>query len=280
MSFAVGPAKENALTALFPTQKVVIGTVHLRPLPGSPAYRGESLSEVSVAALTDAAAYVENGVDALIVENSGDVPFLKPDEIGTETIAFMTSLTGAVVKATGAPVGVNCLGNAAAAAIAIASAAEARFVRANQWVNAYVANEGFVEGAAAKALRFRTAIGAYELKVFADVHVKHGSHAIVADRTVQDQARDAEFFDADVLIASGTRTGDATSPAEVHAIREGSALPVIVGSGLSHDNIDELFQVADGAIVGSSLKRDGGWWNPVDPKRVRALMERVHELRR
>lgn len=279
VSIAIRPPKENALHELFGHAKVLIGTIHLAPLPASPAYRGAPLSEILTAALRDAVAYVEGGIDGLVVENSGDVPFLKPDEIGIETIAFMTRLTSAVLEETNVPVGVNCLGNAVTAAIAIAGAAGASFVRANQWVNAYVANEGFVEGGAARALRFRTAISAHEVKVLADVHVKHGSHAIVADRSVEDQARDAEFFDADVLIATGARTGDATSPAEVLAIRGGSGLPVIVGSGLSAENVDELFVAADGAIVGSSLKRDGAWWNPVEGPRVRELADRVAEIR-
>ena len=53
------------------------------------------------------------------------------------------------------PIGVNVLANAALHALAVASAAGARFVRVNQWANAYVANEGLIEGAAARAMRYR-----------------------------------------------------------------------------------------------------------------------------
>lgn len=279
MTVQVQARKLNALHELFGRDKVAIGTIHLRPLPGSPAYRGESLDSILEAALTDAEAYTAGGIDGLIVENSGDVPFSKPDDIGPETIAYMTSLTGAVVRAAHIPVGVNCLANAVIPAIAAASAAGARFVRSNQWVNAYIANEGYVEGASSRALRFRTSISAHHIRVFADVHVKHGSHSIVADRLVSEQARDAEFFDADVLIATGLRTGHATSIAEVDDVRAGSQLPVIVGSGLDVGNIDALFGAADGAIVGSSLKRDGAWWNPVERARVEALMERARRIR-
>jgi membrane complex biogenesis BtpA family protein len=279
MRIQVQAAKDDALLAVFGRQKVIIGTVHLQPLPGSPAYRGQAFSSIMQAALEDASAYRSGGADGIIVENSGDVPFAKPDDIGPETVAYMTAVTAAICEATGIPVGVNCLANAVVPAIAVASAAGARFVRSNQWVNAYVANEGFVEGAAARATRFRTAIGAHEVRVFADVHVKHGSHSIVADRPVPEQARDAEFFDADVLIATGTRTGHATSPAEVQALRAGSSLPVMIGSGLDVENIAQLFAVADGAIVGSSLKRDGAWWNPVERERVEALVRIADRIR-
>ena len=149
--------------------------------------------------------------------------------------------------------------------MAIAKAVGAGWVRANQWVNAYVANEGFLNGPAPEAMRYRSNIRAGDVAIFADVHVKFGAHAITADRSIAEQATDAEWFDADVLIASGTRTGSPTEPREVAEVRAGTNLPVIVGSGLTADLVPSLFPTADGAIVGQWLKRDGRWWNPVDP---------------
>ena len=111
------------------------------------------------------------------------------------------------------------------------------------------------------------------------MHVKHGSHAIVSDRSLAEQTRDALFFDADVLIATGQRTGDATDIEEVRGIRSASSLPVIVGSGLTAENAAELLKIADGAIVGSWAKRDGVWWNSVDSERVRRLMSVVRGIR-
>lgn len=275
----VAAAKDDSLRHLFPVDKPVIGTIHLAPLPGSPQYTGDQFSEILMRALSDAKGYVDGGVDGLIVENSGDLPFLKPQDIGPETVAFMTEVTSAVVRSCAVAVGVNCLANAVVPAISVAAASSAAFVRANQWVNAYVANEGYVEGAAASATRFRRSVSATHVRVLADVHVKHGSHAIVADRSVEEQARDAEFFDADVLVATGSRTGEATSTDEVKRVGALTSLPVIVGSGLTASNVTALFSVADGAIVGSSLKVDGSWWNLVDQRRVEDLMQRVSKLR-
>jgi predicted TIM-barrel enzyme len=111
------------------------------------------------------------------------------------------------------------------------------------------------------------------------VHVKFGAHAITADRTISEQATDAEWFDADVLIATGARTGSPTQVDEVEQVRQGTNLPVIIGSGLAADQVAELFAVADGAIVGQWLKKEGLWWRPVDPQRVEQLMNAVRLAR-
>jgi uncharacterized protein len=190
----------------------------------------------------------------------------------------MAAVAKAVVDAVGVPVGVSLLANGAIGALAIAKASGARFIRVNQWVNAYISNEGLIQGESARALRFRKQIDAMDVAIFADVHVKHGAHAIVGDRPIAEQARDVEFYDADVAIATGNRTGDAVPEAEIAAIREGTRLPIIAGSGLTAENARHLLSLLDGAIVGSSLKRDGVWWNPVETARVRALVEEKRKL--
>ena len=107
------------------------------------------------------------------------------------------------------------------------------------------------------------------------MHVKHGAHAIVADRTLAEQTEDAEFFDADVLIATGSRTGDAASADEVAVIRENTVLPVIIGSGITAQNVRALLAECDGAIVASSVKDNGRWWGRVAGEKVRAVARAV-----
>lgn len=273
-------ATENVLTALFRVDKALIGTIHLEPLPGAPRYDGAATGDIVRLAVEDAQRYVDGGIDGLIVENEGDIPFLKPDQVGHETVAAMAVVTAAVVQAVQVPVGVLCLANATPQSIAIAKAGGASFVRANQWANAYIANEGFIEGSAAVSLRYRAAIGAKDVRVFADVHVKHGSHAIVADRSIAELTHDTEAFDADVLIATGQRTGDPTTVEEVEQIAGVASRPVLVGSGLDADNAESLMTVADGAIVGSAMKEEGVWWNPVSIARTRAIVDAVRRVRR
>lgn len=274
----VAPAND-ALARLFPVRKPLIGTVHLDPLPGAPRYEGQPMSSIISRAVSDALRYVEGGIDGVIVENEGDIPFLKPDLVGPETVAAMSVVTHEVVRAVGIPVGVLCLANANLQSLAVAKATGAQFIRANQWVNAYVANEGYVEGNAAVALRYRAAIHARDVVVFADVHVKHGSHAIVADRDVKQLTYDTEAFDADVLIVTGQRTGDPTPVTEVQDVASVASRPILVGSGLNEGNAVDLLSVADGAIVGSAMKENGVWWERVSVDRTRAIVAAVRPLR-
>ena len=269
----------GVLERLFGVRKPIIGMIHVQPLPGSPRGRGCDLQAVYQHAVDEAKRLEDGGVDGLLLENAGDIPFLKPSDIGFETVAAMTVIGDRIRQATRLPFGFNIVANAAKASIACARMSGGSFVRVNQWANAYVANEGLVEGAAAHALRYRALVDGEDIAVLADVHVKHGSHAIVADREVAEQARDVEFFDADILIATGTRTGHATERGEVDAIRAGSDLPILVGSGLRPENAAELMKSADGAIVGVSLKDNGRMSGSVEVPKVRALMEVIRSVR-
>jgi len=273
------PSKPDALKTLFGRPKPLIGTVHCEAFPGTPRYKSYPISHIIERALQDATTYVQGGMDGLIIENHGDLPFLRPEDIGPEIVATMAVVTQEVAKAVDVPFGINLLANGACSALAVAKATGARFIRVNQWVNAYVANEGFVQGESARALRYRKSIGAEDVFIFSDVHVKHGAHAMVADRPLPELARDVEFFDADVAIATGNRTGDAVPDDEIGGIREGTSLPIIVGSGLTLDNAAHILSLADGAIIGSSLKEGGVWWNPVDLERVTRLVAVAQRLR-
>ncbi len=260
----------HALEAVFGRRGgVLIGVVHLLPLPGAPDYPGGGVEAIYERALADARAYAGAGFHGLIVENHGDIPFAKPEQLGPETAAHMAVAADRVRRETGLPIGINVLANAALHALAVASASGARFVRVNQWANAYVANEGLIEGAAAPALRYRALLRAEGIRVFADAHVKHGAHAIVQDRPLAELVRDVEFFSADAVIATGQRTGHAADLDYIRAIRAATGLPALVGSGVSEGNLRDILSVVDGVIVASALKVGGVWWNPVDPERAR-----------
>ncbi|MBA3516564.1 MAG: BtpA/SgcQ family protein [Rhizobiales bacterium] len=271
--------ENGILQRLFGAEKPLIGDIHCAPMPGTPRYRDEAMDAIVRRAVQDAQAYAQGGMDGLIIENHGDIPFLQPDEIGPEIIAGMAVLVKAVSEAVQLPFGVNLLANSAIGGLAIAKATGARFIRVNQWVNAYVSNEGIMQGESGRALRYRKQIGAESVAIFADVHVKHGAHAIVGDRAVSEQARDVEFYDADVAIATGNRTGDSVPAEEIKAIRSGTKLPIIAGSGVTRENARVILGALDGAVVGSSLKRGGVWWNEVELARVQGLVDEVRALR-
>ncbi|WP_138472656.1 BtpA/SgcQ family protein [Poseidonocella sp. HB161398] len=267
----------GAIRDIFGRGKVLIGMIHCPPFPGAPRYRGETLDAIYDACLRDAERLVEGGLHGLIVENHGDIPFSKPADIGPETPAFLSVVTDRIKRAFGVPMGVNVLANAPLPALATAVAGGAEFIRVNQWANAYVANEGFMEGRAAEALRYRSLLRAERVKIFTDAHVKHGSHAIVADRSIPELARDLAFFDSDGIIATGQRTGNSATIGEIEEIGGATHLPLLVGSGVTEGNIAEILKRTNGVIVASSLKEGGVWWNPVDPARVTSFVAAAQE---
>ena len=151
---------------------LLVGVVHLLPLPGTPRFTG-SFATVRERALRDAEAYVRGGAHALLIENFGDVPFHK-ERVEPHVIAAMALIVEDIRRATGLPIGVNVLRNDALAALGIAAATGARFVRVNVHVGAMLTDQGIIEGKADETLRYRTLLGA-SVQIWADVHVKHGT---------------------------------------------------------------------------------------------------------
>ena len=267
---------------IFKESKPIIPTLHLLSLPGSPYYDGMPLDDIVEYTMQEVEDLIACGVDGFIVENHGDIPFIKPERFPYETVAAMSVVGAEVRKAAkkyGLALGVNCLANAAIPALSVAKAISADFIRVNQFVNAYVANEGFVEGLAGDILRYRKHIDAQNIAIFADVHVKHGSHAIVADRTILEQAKDVLFFSGDVLICTGQRTGDAPTDEELRTMKFTPEVPVIVGSGMTPDNLNRILSIADGGIVASYFKKNGVWYNKVEKDRAMCFMDKVREFR-
>ncbi|MFD2175898.1 BtpA/SgcQ family protein [Rhodobacter lacus] len=267
----------GAISEIFGRDKALIGMIHCPAFPGAPRYRGETVDAIYDACMRDAERLIEGGLHGLIVENHGDVPFSKPEDIGPETPAMMAVVTDRLRTAFGVPLGINVLANAPLPALATAVAGGAQFIRVNQWANAYVANEGFMEGRAAEAMRYRALLRAERVKIFTDSHVKHGAHAIVADRTIGELTRDLAFFDADAIIATGQRTGNSATVEEIEEIGAATHLPLLVGSGVTEENIGMILDRTNGVIVASSLKEGGVWWNPVDPARVKSFVAAAKE---
>src|SRR5205085_1073943 len=129
----VSPLRPSSLERLFRVSKPLIGDIHLAPLPGTPRYRPKDMEAVAAGAIADAKAYEKGGMDGVIVENHGDIPFLKPEDIGPEIIAAMAVIAKAVRDAVSIPCGINLLANAVIGALAVAKASGAKFIRVNQW---------------------------------------------------------------------------------------------------------------------------------------------------
>jgi len=250
--------------------KTLIGVVHLPPLPGSPKWKGD-LEAVLSSALADARAYARGGADAIFIENFGDVPFTK-GPVGPETVAAMSAAGRVIREKIPIPIGFNVLRNDARAALALCACCGGAFVRVNVHTGAMLTDQGIIEGNAYETVRYRRQI-CPETLIFADVHVKHATP--LGNWRIGDSARDAcERGAADALIVSGTGTGIAADLADVQAVRKACPTArILMGSGVTMDNAPGYLPWADGMIVGSSLKRNGGLHNPVDPARVAALVK-------
>lgn len=252
----------------------VIGMVHLRPLPGAPRYRGDWPAVVD-AMTRDATALVDGGAHGLLLENFGDAPF-HPGAVPAHVVASITALGAALRRAhPDVPLGINVLRNDGCAALAVAAALGAQFVRVNVLCGARLTDQGLVSGIAHDLLRLRRTLGADAVGIWADVDVKHS--APLAPITPQREAADLVHRGlADALIVSGAATG---RPVDVAAIERVAAaapdVPILAGSGVDPANAADLAARTDGLIVGTSLKRDGRVEAPVDLDRVRDLVGRV-----
>lgn len=254
----------------FGTRQPVIGMVHVRALPGTPAYGG-ALQPVIDAALRDADALKRAGVDALLIENMHDLPYLRR-QVGPEITAAMTVVGYLVKHAFQVPTGMQILAGANEAALAAALAGGLDFIRAEGFVFGHLADEGWIDADAGPLLRYRRHIGAENVLVLTDIKKKHSAHAATADVGLAETAHAAEFFQSDGLVVTGTATGKAAALADLQELRGATRLPVLVGSGITAENAPQFAPLCDGFIVGSSLKINGDWLEPVDPERARHLV--------
>ena len=268
--------RHGVVPSMFGAPRALIGCVHLDALPGTPR-GGRSVALIAESALRDARAYQAAGFNGVMIENMHDRPYLRR-QVGPEVVAAMTAVLAQLVGEVKLPLGVQVLAGANREALAVAHAAGAAFVRCEGFVFAHVAAAGLMESDAGALLRYRRAIGAEGVRVFADVKKKHSAHAITADVDLGDTVHAAEFFLADGVIVTGSATGRPADPADVRAASAAGGIPTLVGSGITAENV-AAFAAADGFIVGSWVKEDGDWSRAVDPRRAEALVRAVAALR-
>ena len=260
---------------LFGPRKPLIGVLHLLPLPGAPLYDG-AMQKVYDQALAELEVFKRHSLDSVIVENFRDMPYF-PGRVPSETVAAMAAVSREVVRAAEMPVGVNVLRSDGEAAIAVAVASGAHYVRVNVHMGTVVADQGVIQGSSQYSVRLRSALRSSVL-IFADVGVKHA--APLAGRSLDIETRDlAERGLADAVIVTGDRTGVETSVGDIETVRAATSLPLLIGSGATPDNIDRMLPKVNGLIVGSYFKKDGAGHNSVEPARVERFSRRFAQLR-
>jgi uncharacterized protein len=269
-------SQRSVLTALFGRTRPVIAMMHLPPLPGRPLYDSRSgMASVVDSLRHDLDILQEGGVDGVLFCNEGDRPY--PLHTDRAQVAAMAAAIGEIRPLIRVPFGVDLLWDPFAA-IAVAQAVQARFVR-EVFTGVYDSDMGLWQPDAAAALDYRHAIGADDIRLFFNIEPEFARP--VAPRPIGDLARSVVVSSlADAILISGAMAGDS---ADLTHIAEAKAAvpqtPVLANTGVKIETVRETLAVADGVIVGSGLKVDGYTWNPVDPDRVRRFMEAVRAMR-
>nr|WP_038026406.1 BtpA/SgcQ family protein [Synechococcus sp. PCC 7336] len=258
---------------IFHTQNPIIGVVHLLPLPTSPRWGG-NLEAAIARAEQEATALAAGGVDGIIVENLNDMPYTK-GQADPAVVSAMTAIVQRIKQMVQLPLGLNVLRNDGRSALAIAACTGAQFIRVNVLTGVMVTDQGTIEGDAYNLLRYRRQLGA-DIQIYADVLVKH-ARPLAATNPISVVKDTVERGLADGIILSGWATGHPPSIDELEMARATAPdTPLLIGSGANLDNISSLLQVADGAIVATSLKRHGKLSEGIDPIRVSRFVEAAH----
>ena len=241
------------------------------PLPGAPLYQGDD-QKVIDQALADLEVYKSAGVDSIILENDHDLPYIQPplDEKG---IALMTEIARAARERFEGPIGIQMLEAANITSLEIAAEADLDYIRVEAFVFAHVGGSGIINGSAGKILRRRKELDAEHIKVFADVKKKHGSHSLTIDLDIKDEIMQAEFFLVDGVIVTSQFTGLNPDKNDLVKAKSATKLPVLIGSGMTAENIQEYLPLADGFIVGSYFRKDGKFLETLEPERLNKFMK-------
>lgn len=263
---------------IFKRSKVVIGMIHIEALPGTPKSKN-SIASIIDKAKREAETYKKAGVDAIAIENMHDTPYLNKN-VGPEITAVMTRV-GAEIKrvVNNMPVGIQILAAANKEALAVAQAAELDFIRAEGFVFGHIGDEGYIESCAGELLRYQKQIGAENILIFTDIKKKHSSHSITSDVSIEETAHAAEFFMSDGVIVTGVATGTEANPEEIIAVKKSVKIPVIVGSGVTYENLESYLKISDALIVGSYFKKRGYWENELDFAKTKKFMDKAKKIR-
>ena len=247
------------------------------PLPGAPRYGGDD-EQIVAQALSDLAHYQAAGVDAIVLENSHDLPYIKPP-LPARAVEVMKQVAIEVRRQFAGPIGIQVLEAANETALEVAHEADLDFLRVEGYVFAHVGGAGLIEGCAGRILRRRKELGCEHIKVFGDVKKKHCSHALTGDLDILDEVKQAEFFLVDGVIVTGARTTEPPAVTELRRVKKHAHVPVLIGSGMTPENIKTYYPLADGFIVGSTFREGGQFLGSLEPKRLETFMKVFRRLR-
>jgi len=257
-------------THVFKTQKPIIGMIHLPPLPGYPKHPG--MKYVIQKAMTDLETLQKSGFDGVLIENDNDQPHqIKVSRTITDSFR---DIMKQLLHHSKIPVGMEIIYDMWET-INVAHEVGAQFVRLDVFVDNVQTQWGNIYAQAKKLIALKKFIGATNLLLLTDIQVKHAQ--MIDNKTLEQSARDAISYGADAIIVTGDWTGHAPSIADCQKIvKMNSTIPLLIGSGLTIDNINQLLQYSDGAIVGTSIKTG----DYIDGQKAKELMDIVKKIRK
>jgi membrane complex biogenesis BtpA family protein len=262
------------LKDLFGVEKPLIAMCHLEGLPGRPRYDAAGgLEAIVESAAREVKALQDGGVDAILFCNENDIPY--STSVGVEVVATMAHVIGRLRDDLRVPFGTNLLWDPAAS-IAAAVASGACFIR-EVLTGVFDSDMGLLAPDFGSVAGYQHAIGGGHVALFANITPEFSRS--VGGRSVAERAASAAYLGADALLISGPAAGVDASISDLREAKAAVDVPVLANTGVKHETVEDVFAVADGAIVGTSLKVDGHTWNPVDPDRVADMMRRVREVR-
>jgi len=238
-----------------------------------------SVDEIVDLAKHEASIYAKTGVDAVLVENMFDLPYLQGSSVGPEVVAVMTRVCEGVRKCIPKtmPCGIQILAGANHAALAVSKACNLQFIRAECFIFSHVADEGLMNACAGPLLRYRKTIGAENVLVFTDIKKKHSAHAITQDVTIKETASAAKFFLADGVIITGSATGEEADSSDLAALQS-EGIPILIGSGVGESNVKK-YMSAHGFIIGSHFKTNGKWQGGLEQSRIESFLHHFNVLK-
>jgi membrane complex biogenesis BtpA family protein len=271
-----GGSMTEKFRRVFGPGKPVIAMVHFGALPGSPLYDAEAGVEGLIAGVAkDLDALQAAGFDAVMFGNENDRPYeFNVDGASTATMAYVM---GRLRERITVRFGVNVLWDPMSS-IALAAATGASFVR-EIFTGAYASDMGPWTPDAGKAMRYRDRLHRADLAMLYNISAEFACS--LDQRSLPNRARSAVFSSIpDAVLVSGQITGEAAALSDLEAVKKVlPETPVLANTGVKHATVAEVLRIADGCIVGSSLKVDGNTWNPVDPERAKEFMRLVRAAR-
>lgn len=252
--------------------------VHVKPLPGTPLFNN-SVEKIVTGACKETEVYLKNNVDAVLIENMHDVPYIQSKDFGPEITAMMSRICSDIkrIVPNNVPCGIQILSCGNKEALAVAKACSFNFIRAEGYVFSHIGDEGFTDANAGTLLRYRKQIDAEDVLIFADIKKKHSSHAITSDISLEETAHAAEYFLADGVVLTGTSTGVPANVNELSILKKATSLPILIGSGVTFANLPQ-YVAADALIVGSHFKHGGLWSNEIEENNVVEFMQKFRDL--